>query len=84
MNILLTCCLLVSMVGNDSLGQDYRNQLNSEGVNTDLLLTSSTDSMSGTAHIIVAKNGTNQIVVVPGANYDLQEENIHEVSLLTY
>lgn len=72
------------MVGNDSLGQEYRNQLNSEKVNTDLLLTSSTDSMSGTAHIIVANNGTNQIVVVPGANYDLQEENIHEVSLLTY
>lgn len=70
----------VSMVGNDSLGQEYRNQLQSvEGVNTDFLCTSTTDNMSGTAHIVVAKNGSNQIVVVPGANYDLQEENIHEV-----
>ncbi len=72
------------MVGNDSLGQDYRKQLSSEGVNTDLLLTSSTDSMSGTAHIVVAKNGTNQIVIVPGANYDLKEEDINEVSALIY
>jgi sugar/nucleoside kinase (ribokinase family) len=62
------------------LGQEYRNQLQSiEGVNTDFLCTSIADNMSGTAHIVVAKNGSNQIVVVPGANYDLQEENIHEV-----
>jgi ribokinase len=60
---------LAGKVGTDSYGKAYREHLADEGADIDFL----DDSMepTGTALIEIDTNGTNRIVVVPGANGDI-------------
>jgi ribokinase len=59
-------------VGDDSLGIDYLNQLKQEGVRTEFM-TKSINKTTGIASINVeTSSGANTIVIVPGANEDIQ------------
>jgi ribokinase len=59
-------------VGDDSLGVDYLNQLKLEKVGTDYM-TKSIYKTTGIASINVeTSSGANTIVIVPGANEDIQ------------
>ena len=63
---------MIGCVGNDSFGNDLLKHLQNEGVNIDNVepvIYSST----GIASITIA-NRDNQIIVVPGANYDVTPE----------
>ncbi|GAA2430597.1 MULTISPECIES: ribokinase [Streptomyces] len=57
---------MIGAVGSDEFGTRLRAGLTGAGVDTDLLRT--VDGPSGTAHIVVDDEGSNAIVVVPGAN----------------
>ncbi|MET7613936.1 ribokinase [Streptomyces seoulensis] len=57
---------LIGAVGNDAYGVRLRDNLEHSGVDTDFLRT--VEGASGTAHIVVDDEGSNAIVVVPGAN----------------
>ncbi|MET7675134.1 ribokinase [Streptomyces seoulensis] len=57
---------LIGAVGNDAYGGRLRDNLEHSGVDTDFLRT--VEGASGTAHIVVDDEGSNAIVVVPGAN----------------
>ncbi|WNI25304.1 ribokinase [Streptomyces sp. ITFR-16] len=58
--------LMIGAVGDDAYGVRLRENLEHSGVDTDLLHTA--EGPSGTAHIVVDAQGSNAIVVVPGAN----------------
>ncbi|MFF2325982.1 MULTISPECIES: ribokinase [unclassified Streptomyces] len=58
--------LMIGAVGDDEYGTLLRAGLEHSGVDTDLLHTA--EGPSGTAHIVVDDEGSNSIVVVPGAN----------------
>ncbi|AEF94754.1 ribokinase [Desulfotomaculum nigrificans CO-1-SRB] len=60
---------MLGAVGNDSYGDQLLSHLKQHGVDTTRVLR--TGSTTGVALINVDANGNNQIVVVPGANYDL-------------
>ncbi|MGW7403685.1 ribokinase [Streptomyces sp. NPDC054833] len=57
---------MIGAVGNDIFGTRLRDTLEHSGVDTDDLRTM--EGSSGTAHIVVDDEGSNSIVVVPGAN----------------
>ncbi|ORT53950.1 ribokinase [Streptomyces sp. CB03238] len=57
---------MIGAVGSDEFGTRLRAGLTAAGVDTDLLRT--VDGPSGTAHIVVDDEGSNAIVVIPGAN----------------
>ncbi|WP_155055253.1 ribokinase [Streptomyces blattellae] len=57
---------VIGAVGNDGLGSRLRSTLEHSGVDTDHLHT--TEGPSRTAHIVVDDEGSNAIVVIPGAN----------------
>ncbi|MFF3287578.1 ribokinase [Streptomyces sp. NPDC003023] len=57
---------MIGAVGSDTFGPQLRHTLESSGVDTDLLRTA--EGPSGTAHIVVDDDGSNAIVVIPGAN----------------
>ena len=59
--------VMVGRVGDDDLGQQLRQRLATEGVNTESVMVDAT-THTGVAAIAVADNGENQIVIVPGAN----------------
>jgi len=61
------CVSLVGAVGDDALGRNYLAVLDSEGVDRSMVKTWA-DETTGTATILVARGGENQIVIVPGAN----------------
>lgn len=67
---------MVGKVGNDGFGQTLINALDKDNVNTDYIKTD--DISTGVALITVDKNAENSIVVAPGANYKLKEEDIDE------
>ncbi|WP_329227687.1 ribokinase [Streptomyces sp. NBC_01460] len=58
--------VMIGAVGTDEYGSLLRTNLEHAGVDTDLLHTVA--GPSGTAHIVVDDEGSNAIVVVPGAN----------------
>ncbi|MEU1127382.1 ribokinase [Streptomyces sp. NPDC005899] len=58
--------VMIGAVGTDEYGSRLRMNLEHAGVDTDLLHTAA--GPSGTAHIVVDDEGTNAIVVIPGAN----------------
>lgn len=62
-------------VGNDTFGDDYRNQLIAEGVDTTFLQKSSSQS-TGIACISVEDSGKNCITIIAGANDDLSTNDI--------
>ncbi|MFF2728537.1 ribokinase [Streptomyces sp. NPDC058008] len=58
--------VMIGAVGTDEYGSALRTNLEHAGVDTELLHTVA--GPSGTAHIVVDDEGSNAIVVVPGAN----------------
>ncbi|MFD6278906.1 ribokinase [Streptomyces sp. NPDC060209] len=58
--------VMIGAVGTDEYGSALRTNLEHAGVDTDLLHTVA--GPSGTAHIVVDDEGSNAIVVIPGAN----------------
>ncbi|MET9590264.1 ribokinase [Streptomyces sp. NPDC006516] len=58
--------VMIGAVGTDEYGSRLRTNLEQAGVDTDLLHTAA--GPSGTAHIVVDDEGSNAIVVIPGAN----------------
>src|SRR6476660_9194642 len=63
---------MIGCVGNDSFGSDLLKHLQNEGVNIDNV-EPVTHLSTGIASITIA-NRDNQIIVVPGANYDVTPE----------
>lgn len=68
---------MIGRVGNDDFGQRLLLGLNSHHVNTDAVMVSEAVS-TGTAMIIVDKNGENTICIAAGANGLVSEEDIDE------
>ncbi|MFG2921186.1 ribokinase [Streptomyces sp. NPDC048305] len=58
--------VMIGAVGTDEFGSALRANLDHAGVDTELLHTVA--GPSGTAHIVVDDEGSNAIVVIPGAN----------------
>ena len=65
---------LIGRLGDDAFGSLLRSHLEQAGVNITGVKT--THGTSGVAVIVVAKEGENSIVIVPGANSQLTPEDI--------
>lgn len=61
---------MIGAVGDDAAGSEIRSVLRGDGVDTSGLDT--VPGPSGTAHITVDEEGSNSIVVVPGANGEVR------------
>jgi ribokinase len=68
---------LIGCVGDDASGRDVRAALVAEGVGTAAVMTSAL-AATGTALIVVDRDGRNQIAVAPGANRELTVEHVRE------
>ena len=66
---------MIGRVGDDGYGQELRRNLQLNGV-SDGLVQTAPGQPTGTALIMVNKDGDNSIVVIPGANYALQVADI--------
>lgn len=69
---------LLARLGHDRYGRDYADHLRQEGLVTEHLQWTS-DAASGIALISVDRRGQNQIVVAPGANNDLQPDDLQAI-----
>lgn len=67
---------MIGKVGNDGFGKSLINALNKDNVNTKYIKVE--DTSTGVALITVDKNAENSIVVAPGANYKLKENDIDD------
>jgi ribokinase len=65
---------MIGKLGNDTFGEQLRAGLWHDGVNTDAV--DSVPTSSGVALIVTAKDGSNLITVIPGANGELRPEDI--------
>ncbi|MGH8002482.1 MAG: ribokinase [Brasilonema sp.] len=72
---------IVGRVGADSFGAELVKSLQSSGVQTDNVFVDETVS-SGVAIIIVDVKGENQIIVIPGANERVNQEDVERLSHL--
>lgn len=72
---------IVGRVGGDSFGTELINSLQASGVQTDNVMVDNTTS-SGVAVITVDDAGENNIVVIPGANGRVNQEDIGRLSQL--
>jgi ribokinase len=72
---------MVGRVGAHSFGRELINHLQTTGVKTDNIFIDETVS-SGVAIIIVDEYGENQIVVIPGANGQVNQEDVERLSPL--
>ncbi len=72
---------VVGRVGADSFGAELIQNLQDAGVQTDNIFVDETVS-SGVAIITVAHNGENQIVVIPGANGQVNQEDVERLSFI--
>ncbi|MBR8837912.1 MAG: ribokinase [Stigonema ocellatum SAG 48.90 = DSM 106950] len=72
---------MVGRVGGDSFGVELVNNLQASGVQTDHVFVDETVS-SGVAIITVDENSENQIIVIPGANGHVNQEDIERLSPL--
>ncbi len=70
---------IVGRVGADDFGTELVNNLQASGVQTDNIFVDETVS-SGVAIITVSHTGENQIVVIPGANGRVNQEDIERLS----
>jgi ribokinase len=68
---------LIGCVGDDASGRDVRAALVAEGVGTAAVMTSAL-AATGTALIVVDRDGRNQIAVAPGANRELTVEYVRD------
>ncbi|NES87353.1 MAG: ribokinase [Moorea sp. SIO2B7] len=66
---------MIGRVGNDSFGQDLLTSLKNNGVNTDGVLVDEKHH-TGVAMITVVTGGENQIIVIPGANGKVNQEDL--------
>ena len=66
----------VGRVGDDAFGQQTRERLQREGVDTQNLITDEHEP-SGVALIIVDQHGENLIAVAPGANWRVSAEDVY-------
>lgn len=65
---------MMGRVGDDAFGEELRSSLDGAGVDTTFVATS--EGSSGVALIVLAANGENSIVVVPGANALLTPDDL--------
>lgn len=72
---------ILGRVGNDTFGQSLRVNLEQYGVRTKGITTDSSHS-SGIALIEVDDEGENHIVVIPGANGNVGDEELQQLSIL--
>jgi ribokinase len=72
---------LVTKVGNDIFGAQTIEGFRKENINTDYVFVDESAS-SGTALIVVNKDGENSIVVAPGANANLLPADIDKVKVI--
>jgi ribokinase len=72
---------IVGRLGTDSFGAELVNHLQAAGVQTENIFVDETVN-SGVAIIIVDDGGENQIVVIPGANGQVNQEDVERLSLL--
>ncbi|MEM6349433.1 MAG: ribokinase [Cyanobacteria bacterium P01_D01_bin.14] len=70
---------MLGRVGADSFGQPLLQSLQAAGVDT-RWVTADPESSSGTALIAVADSGENQIIVVPGANGQVGETELTQLT----
>ncbi len=69
--------IFVNHVGDDLFGEMTRENLASHGINTDRVFVTPAES-TGAAPIWVEPDGTNRIIVVPGANQTLGSKEVRE------
>ena len=74
---------MVGRVGNDSFGPDLIDNLKQNDVDTAHVQTDS-QSATGTAIIVVDADGQNSIVLSPGGNGRVGEEDLNKVSFAEY
>lgn len=67
----------VGKVGNDNFGEVLKNNLRKNNVDINYVRTDKKEP-TGTALIMLNKDGNNSIVVIPGANFELKKEDIDE------
>ncbi|OUL20077.1 ribokinase [Nostoc sp. T09] len=72
---------MVGRIGADSFGTELINNLQNSGVQTNNILVDETVS-SGVAIIAVDDKGENQIIVIPGANGRVNQEDVARLSHL--
>ncbi len=72
---------MVGRVGADNFGVELVNNLQASGVQTNNIFVDETVS-SGVAIITVSRTGENQIVVIPGANGRVNQEDVQRLSNL--
>src|SRR5690625_790316 len=68
---------MVGSVGDDSYGEKLLNELKKEKINTDHI---KTEGQTGLAFITVNNKGENKIILVPGANDNLNESDINNIN----
>lgn len=69
----------MTKLGNDTFGQQMRQHFSEEGMDLTHILTDA-ESPTGTALITVEDKGENRIIVVPGANVRLTENDVESLS----
>lgn len=67
--------VMIAKVGNDDNGKVLKEKLKEDNINIDFIFEDKKES-TGTAVIMVNENGNNSIVVVPGSNMTIKEEEI--------
>lgn len=72
---------MVGAVGSDAIGQQMLGHLGRKGVGTTQVRTLN-DVRTGMAHILVAEDGQNMIVVTPGANGRVSPADIDDAETL--
>lgn len=69
----------IGKAGDDYFGRETRKNLAKEGIDV-AGLTTDTDAPSGIAQITVNEQGENKIIVAPGANMNLQPDDLDRAS----
>jgi len=65
---------MIGKIGDDDYGKELLKSLKKSGVNSEHVMVSR--QSTGLAFIMVNANGDNSIVVIPGANFDIDQEDI--------
>jgi len=71
---------LVGKLGNDRFGKALQDFLNRENLNLEHVAVSDS-APSGTALIVVDEQSENTIVMIPGANYEVQAADVERIHL---
>jgi ribokinase len=66
----------IGKLGNDLFGDSIAENFNSLGIRSNFVDRS--DTPNGVAHIWVDSNGENRIVIIPGANYEIESDRAVE------